>query len=104
MRDDVTAGIFKEQLQTRAALVVENPAGVEDVWKNFKESLIEEAVEICGETRWMRRHKESWWWNEEIAALVKEKQRLFKLLKGPKKCRKVCRCNKTGRYKTCRRT
>ena len=36
----------------------------------------------------MRRHKESWWWNEEIAALVKEKQRLFKLLKGPKKCRK----------------
>ena len=51
----------------------------------------------------MRRHKEFWWWNEEIAALVKEKQRLFKLLKGPKKCRKVCRCNKTGRYKTCRR-
>ena len=31
----------------------------------------------------MRRHKESWWWNEENA-LVKEKQRLFKLLKGPK--------------------
>ena len=34
----------------------------------------------------MRRHKESRWWNEEIAALTKEKQRLFKLLKGPKKC------------------
>ena len=31
LRDDVTAGIFKEQLQTRAALMVENPAGVEDV-------------------------------------------------------------------------
>ena len=67
------------------------------------ECLIEEAVEICGETRGMRRHKESWWWNEVIAALVKEKQRLFKLLKGPKKYRKGCRCNKTGRYKTCRR-
>ena len=103
LRDDVTADIFKKRLLTRAALVVKNPAGVEDVWKNFKECLIEEAVEICGEIRKMRRHKESWWWNEEIAALVKEKQRLFKLLKGPKKCRKGCRCNKTDRCKTCRR-
>ena len=36
----------------------------------------------------MRRHKESWWWNKDIAALVKEKQRLHKLLKGSKKGRK----------------
>ena len=36
----------------------------------------------------MRRHKEFWWWKEEIAASIKEKQRLFKLLKGPRKCRK----------------
>ena len=96
LRDDVTAGIFKERVQTRAALVVEKPAGVEDVWKTFEECLIEEAVEVCGKTRGMRRHKEYWWWNEEIAALVKENQRLFKLLKGPKKCRKRCRCKKTG--------
>ena len=74
LRDDVTAGIFKEQVQTRAALVVEKPAGVKDVWKNFKECLVKEAVAVCGKTRGMRRHKESWWWNEEIAAFVKEKQ------------------------------
>ena len=98
LRDDVTAGIFEERVQTRAALVVK-PVGVEDVWKNFKKCLIEEAVE---ETRGMRRHKESWWWNEEIAALVKEKQRLFKWLKGPKKCRKGCRYERTGRCKICR--
>ena len=49
----------------------------------------------------MRRHKESWW-NKEIAALVKEKQRLFKLLKGSKKCRKGGRCKKTDRRKICR--
>ena len=33
-------------MQTRAALMVEKPAGFEDVWKNFKECLIEEAVEV----------------------------------------------------------
>ena len=81
----------------------EAPAGVEEVWKNFKECLTEEAIEVCGETRGMRRHKESWWWNEEIAALVKEKQRLFKLWKRPKKCRKGCRCEKTDKRKLCRR-
>ena len=82
LKDDVTAGIFEERVQIRAALVVEKPTGVEEMWKNFKECLTEEAIEVCGETLGMRRHKESWWWNEEIAALVKEKQRLFKLLKG----------------------
>ena len=51
----------------------------------------------------MRRHKESWWWNEEIAALVKKKRRLFKVWKGPRKCRKGCRCQKTDSHKLCRR-
>ena len=31
---------------------------------------------------------------EEVAALVKEKWRLFKLWKEPKKCKKGCRCGK----------
>ena len=103
LRDDVTAGIFKERVQTRAALVVEKPTGAEEVWRNFKECLTEEAIEVCGETRGMRRHKESWWWNDEIAALVKKKQHLFELWKGPKKCRKGCRCEKTDGRKLCRR-
>ena len=102
LRDDGTAGVFGERVQTRAALMVEKPTGVEEVWKNFKECTTEEAIEVCGETQGMRRHKESRWWNEEIAVLVQEK-RLFKLLKGPKKCRKGCRCEKTGRCKICRR-
>ena len=34
---------------------------------------------------------------------MKEKQHLFKLWKGPKKCRIGCRCRKTGGQKLCRR-
>ena len=49
------------------------------------------------------RQEETWWWNEEVATLVKEKQRLFKLWKGPKKCKKGCRCWKTGGSKLCGR-
>ena len=40
LRDDVTAGIFKERVQTRAALVVEKPAGVEDVWKRTEQMMV----------------------------------------------------------------
>ena len=58
---------------------------------------------MCGETRGIARQMETWWWNEEVAALVKEKQRLFKLWKGPKKCRIGCRCRKTGGQQLCRR-
>ena len=53
--------IRQEECISRAALVVKKPTGVEEVWKNFKECLTEEAVEVYGETWGMRRHKESWW-------------------------------------------
>ena len=59
-------------------------------------------MDVCGETQGIARQKETWWWNEEVAALVKEKQRLFKLWKGPKKCRIGCRCRKTGGQQLCR--
>ena len=69
----------------------------------MKDCFLEEAVDVCGKTRGIARQKETWWWNEEVAALVKEKQRLFKLWKGPKKCRIGCRCRKTGGQQLCRR-
>ena len=69
----------------------------------MKDCFLEEAVDVCGETRGIARQNETWWWNEEVAALVKEKQRLFKLWKGPKKCKKGCRCGKTGGQKLCGR-
>ena len=39
-----------------------------------------------------------------MAALVKEKQSFFKLWRGPKKCKKGCRCEKTGGRKLCGRS
>ena len=79
LRDD--AVIFEGRVQSRAALVVEKPAGVEDLWKNFRECLTGEAIGVCAETRRMGRG-ESWWWNGEIAALVWERWRSFGLLRG----------------------
>ena len=68
------------------AFVVDEPGHVESVWKDLKE--LEKAVEVWGITKGIARHKVSWWWNGEVAALVEKNQYFFKLWKGSKKCLK----------------
>ena len=69
----------------------------------MKECFLDEAVGVCGGTQGIARQKETRWWNEEVAALVKEKLRSFNLWKGPRKCKKGCRCGKAGGRKLCGR-
>ena len=45
------------------------------------------AEHVCCEGKGISSHKETWWWNDEVAALVQEKKRLFRLWKGPRKCK-----------------
>ena len=35
---------------------------------------MESVQDICGMTKGPCRHKETWWWNEEVAEAVREKQ------------------------------
>jgi len=39
----------------------------------------------CGRTRARPMHSETWWWNDEVAELVKEKRRLFKMFDKSKR-------------------
>ena len=50
---------------------------VNDMWSDLKGKIIETAEEVCGRTRGPPRHKETWWWNEEISASVVEKKAAF---------------------------
>jgi len=38
----------------------------------MKGIMMESAQEICGMTKGPRRHKETWWWNEEVAEAVRD--------------------------------
>jgi len=40
----------------------------------MKGIMMETAQDICGMTKGPRRHKETWWWNEEVAEAVREKK------------------------------
>ena len=96
MKQAETKSIFSERVQARALLVRDEHGDA--IKKDLKDCFLEEAVDVLGGKHGISRKIEIWRWNEEVAALVKEKQleRLFKLWKGPKKSKKGCRCMKTG--------
>ena len=48
--------------------------GVNDHWQQMKDIMMETAQEICGMTKGPRTHKETWWWNEEVAEAVRYKK------------------------------
>jgi len=47
---------------------------VNEHWQQMKGITMETAQDICGMTKGPRRHKETWWWNEEAAEAVREKK------------------------------
>ena len=48
--------------------------GVNDHWQQMKGIMMETVQDICGMTKGPPRHKETWWWNEEVAEAVRNKK------------------------------
>jgi len=44
---------------------------VNEHWQQMKGIMMETAPDICGMTKGLHRHKETLWWNEELAEAVK---------------------------------
>jgi len=40
----------------------------------MKKIMMETSQHICGMSKGPCRHKETWWWNEEVAEAVREKK------------------------------
>jgi len=40
----------------------------------MKGIVMDSTQDICGMTKGLCRHKETWWWNEEVAEAVREKK------------------------------
>jgi len=52
--------------------------GVNDYWLQIKGIMMQSAQDICGITKGPRRHKETWWWNEDVAEAVREKKTRYR--------------------------
>jgi len=73
---------YMEEVQSK--LAVKDVDDVEGMWSKLKGSLLESADTVCGRTKGRPKHRETWWWNDEVAEVIKEKQRLFKVWKKSK--------------------
>ena len=47
--------------------------------QQIKNTMLETAQVTCGLSKNPCRHKEIWWWNEEVAEAVREKIKVWKL-------------------------
>ena len=70
--------------EIQSTLVERGVGSVEEVWRGFKNGLLETADKVCGRTKGRPKHRETWWWNDKVAKVVEDKRRLFKVWKKSK--------------------
>jgi Reverse transcriptase (RNA-dependent DNA polymerase) len=77
LKDVVVRRHFVEQVEKRAAdRCVKD---VDGAWNGLKSCLLEVSDNVCGKSKGRPRHKETWWWSEEVSKAVDEKRKLFKV-------------------------
>ena len=68
---------YRQRVQDRAHAI--RRGGVVVLWDRLKRCLVTEAEEVRGMTKGHQWHKETWWWNDKVSEVIKEKQRLYRI-------------------------
>jgi hypothetical protein len=74
---------FQQRIRDKA--IEREDGDVDFIWCSLRECLLEVADEVCGKTKGNQRHSQTWWWNDDVAQVISEKQRLYKLYDKSKK-------------------
>jgi hypothetical protein len=67
--------VFKDMIAVKAA--DRSEGNVDHLWNGLKSSLLDATDTVCGRTKGVARHKETWWWNVEVSKVIAEKKRTF---------------------------
>jgi len=59
-------------------------SNVEGVWNGLKSCLLKVTEDVCGRTKGRPRHRQTWWWNDDVAVAVDQKRKLFRVWKKTK--------------------
>ena len=79
LREEGVRRRFGEQVEASAAGRKDSDSDVEGVWNGLKTCLLEVAEDVCGRTKGRSRHRETWWWNDEVANAVEVKRSLYRV-------------------------
>ena len=65
---------FQQRIHDKA--IKREDGDVDAIWGSLRECLLEVADEVCRKTKGNQRHSQTWWWNDDVAQVIKEKQRV----------------------------
>jgi hypothetical protein len=68
---------FADLLKAKSNEISET-AGVDGKWTSMRNIWLNATEEVCGWTKGPARHKETWWWNEDVANKTREKKKCYK--------------------------
>jgi len=71
---DEFAGVVNEALKNKKV-----ETEVNGCWQSMRDSMIHAAEKVCGWTKGCPRHKETWWWNEEVEQAINEKKKRYQI-------------------------
>jgi len=74
LKEEKTREEYRCMVKDKAEEAKWKGLGVNEHWQQMKGIMMETAQDICGMTKGPRRHKETWWWNEEVAEAVRDKK------------------------------
>ena len=74
LKDEKVQEEYKQKLRQ---VVMDPNHNVNEKWTCMKEAMIKASEEVCGKTKGPPRHKETWWWTEEVSKVVEEKRKCY---------------------------
>ena len=78
LKQEISRTEFAETL-TSSTKQVSEAIDVNAKWDTIKNVLLKSTEKVCGFTKGPARHKETWWWNEEVRKVIEEKRRCYKV-------------------------
>lgn len=78
LRDETTANKFREIVKNKLENQDTTNKGTEEIWKIFKENILEAAEITCGIIKANNQKKQTSWWNEELNQEIKDKKDKWK--------------------------
>ena len=83
LKDEKTCEEYQSMIKNKVEEADCKHSDVNKHWQQMKNIMMDTARVICGLSEGQCRHKESWWWNEEVAEAVREKKKSMEI--GKKK-------------------
>ena len=77
LKEEKTCEEYQSMVKDKVAEAEWKCTYVNEHWQQMKNIMMDTEQVTCGLSKGTCRHKETWWWNKEVAEAVKEKKKKY---------------------------